>query len=118
MGKTLDNFGLGLSVVFALLYGHSFGGSDNQDLGGIAGLPNISINVITTYTVIVFLTQIFAFGNLIFSNHGKVTIVILRTIGWGLILVGYIFFLYLNGDVDIEALLRQPGGGINRIPID
>lgn len=114
MGKTLDKFGLGLSVVFVLLYGHTFSGNDQHDLSGFPGLSNGSVNVIITYTVIIFLTQTLVFGNLIFSNHGKFAVSILRTIGWALIFIAYIFFLYLNADVDIAALLRQPGGGINR----
>jgi hypothetical protein len=114
MGKTLDNFGFGLSIVFALLYWHSFEDTDLLNLNGFLGLSDISLHIVTTYTVVVFLTQAIVFGNLVFSDQGVITRNILRITGWSLILLGYICFLYLNGGVDLETLLNKRGGGINR----
>ena len=114
MGKTLDNFGLGLSIVVALLYWHSFVDGDRLNLSGIADPANISINTVTTYIVLVFLTQIFIFCNLVFANPGKTTCVILRTSGWVLIFLGYLFFLYLSEGFDLREILLKPGGGISR----
>lgn len=114
MNKTLDNFGFGLSIVFILLYWHAFDEVDLLGLNDLLGIAYLEINTIKSYTIGLFLTQLFIFGNLVFSEPPRTACYVLRTIGWLLILLGYLVFLMLNGGMDLETLLRQPGGGINR----
>ena len=114
MNKTLDNFGFGLSIVFVLLYWHSFAEADLLSINQIFGITELNIRLMKSITVGLFLTQLFMFGNLVFFEPSRSACYVLRTIGWLLILLGYLIFLLLNGGMDLETLLRQPGGGINR----
>ncbi|MEM7193341.1 MAG: hypothetical protein AAF402_00235 [Pseudomonadota bacterium] len=114
MGKTLDHFGLGLSFVVAILYWHSFPEGQVHTLGSGFLNQGISVNSVAVYTIFVFLTQLFAFGNLIFNNPSPTVTISLRLLGWSLIIFGYVFFLYLSGNINVMELLNQPGGGVNR----
>ncbi len=114
MGPTLDKFGFGLSIVFVLLYWQLFNDADQNNLAHRITWMNINTTVGIAYTVTIFLTEVLVFTHLIFSSNNKTSFILLRSIGWLLILVGYVLFIYLNQGTDGWELLNKRGGGFNR----
>ena len=114
MGRTLDNFGFGLSIVVAMMFWQTFNVTDPIPSDSLVSENPISPSIVTAYTIVVFLTQMLIFGHLIFKKSSQTVVLVLRVCGWSLILFGYFFYLYLTQGLDIMALLQQPGGGINR----
>ena len=115
MANTLDKFGFGLSIVLLLLYWHTFNNLDQSGFQHSIGTFTINSNIGMAYTVSIFFTEIFVFGQLIFGKNEKLSCIILRSVGWLLILLGYGLFLYLGGgDGNYWDILNQRGGGFNR----